>query len=181
VDVRVIAATNRDVQELIAQKQFREDLYYRLAMVELRTPALSDRREDLPLLEKFLLDRFATQFNKEIRGLTRRAQIVLARHAWPGNIRELENALGHACMMAVSDMIDVEDLPASIRSEHRTVAPASALEPEPNHSEASFDEHEKSLLADALERASGNQSEAARLLRISRDRLRYKMAKYNLR
>ena len=75
-----------------------------------KTPALADRREDLPLLEKFLLDRFSTQFNKDIRGLTRRAQIVLARHSWPGNIRELENALGHACMMAISDMIDVEDL-----------------------------------------------------------------------
>ena len=125
VDVRVIAATNRDVQDLIAQKQFREDLYYRLAMVELKTPALADRREDLPLLEKFLLDRFATQFHKEIRGLTRRAQIVLARHSWPGNIRELENALGHACMMAIGDMIDVEDLPASLRNSERTVAAAA--------------------------------------------------------
>jgi DNA-binding NtrC family response regulator len=167
---------------LIAQKQFREDLYYRLAMVELTTPALADRREDLPLLEKFLLDRFATQFHKEIRGLTRRAQIVLARHSWPGNIRELENALGHACMMAIGDMIDVEDLPASLRNE-RTSAAAAANAPDPEliHSGVSFDEHEKGLLADALERASGNQSEAARLLRISRDRLRYKMAKYNLR
>src|SRR5580693_9091397 len=147
VDVRVIAATNRDVQDLIAHKQFREDLYYRLAMVELRTPALADRREDLPLLEKFLVDRFATQFNKDIRGLTRRAQIVLARHTWPGNIRELENALGHACMMAISDMIDVEDLPASARSERRTAATAGgALESNPNHNEASFDDHEKGLL-----------------------------------
>ncbi len=116
VDVRVIAATNRDVQDLIGQKQFREDLYYRLAMVELKTPALAERREDLPLLETFLLDRFATQFHKDIRGLTRRAQIVLARHSWPGNIRELENVLGHACMMAMGDMIDVEDLPASLRN-----------------------------------------------------------------
>jgi len=182
VDVRVIAATNRNVQDLIAQKQFREDLYYRLAMVELQTPALADRREDLPLLEKFLLDRFATQFHKDIRGLTRRAQIVLARHSWPGNIRELENALGHACMMAISDMIDVEDLPASLRNDRTVVkATASTQEPEPNHAEVSFDDHEKGLLADALERAGGNQSEAARLLRISRDRLRYKMAKYNLR
>jgi DNA-binding NtrC family response regulator len=180
VDVRVIAATNRDVQDLIAQKQFREDLYYRLAMVELKTPALADRREDLPLLEKFLLDRFATQFHKEIRGLTRRAQIVLARHSWPGNIRELENALGNACMMAISDMIDVEDLPASLRYDRTVAVAASARESEPNHHEVSFDDHEKGLLADALERAGGNQSEAARLLRISRDRLRYKMAKYNL-
>ncbi len=187
VDVRVIAATNRDVRDLMAQKQFREDLYYRLAMVELRTPALADRREDLPLLEKFLLDRFASQFNKNIRGLSRRAQIVLARHSWPGNIRELENVLGHACMMAEGDLIDVEDLPASLCNQERAevgagnshelgLAGDSAAAPG-----VSFDEHEKGLLADALERASGNQSEAARLLRISRDRLRYKMAKYNLR
>jgi DNA-binding NtrC family response regulator len=184
VDVRVIAATNRDVQELIAQKLFREDLYYRLAMVELRTPALAERREDLPLLEKFLLDRFSNQFNKEVRGLTRRAQIVLARHSWPGNIRELENVLGHACMMAISDMIDVEDLPASLRHHERMVGAAAGSVSEtvqPDASGVSFDDHEKSLLADALERAAGNQSEAARLLRISRDRLRYKMAKYNLR
>jgi len=190
VDVRVIAATNRDVQDLIAQKQFREDLYYRLAMVELRTPPLSDRLEDLPLLEKFLLDRFATQFNKEIRGLTRRAQIVLARHSWPGNIRELENALGNACMMAISDMIDVEDLPASLRQSERGVsAPAGNSNDVEHLADAlaqpavppSFDEHEKVLVSDALTRSNGNQSEAARMLRISRDRLRYKMAKYNLR
>jgi DNA-binding NtrC family response regulator len=185
VDVRVIAATNRDVQELIAQKQFREDLYYRLAMVELRTPALADRREDLPLLEKFLLDRFATQFNKDVRGLTRRAQIVLARHSWPGNIRELENVLGHACMMAIGDMIDVEDLPASLRHHERMLGAAAGnsheAEQQSGENPVSFDEHEKGLLAEALERANGNQSEAARMLRISRDRLRYKMAKYNLR
>jgi transcriptional regulator with PAS, ATPase and Fis domain len=117
VDVRVVAATNRDVTEMIAQKQFREDLYYRLAMVELRTPSLAERKEDLPLLEKFFLERFAEQFDKPIHGLTRRAQIVLARHSWPGNIRELENVLGHAAMMTMSDTLDVEDLPESGRLE----------------------------------------------------------------
>ena len=110
MDVRIIAATNRDVEGLIAEKQFREDLYYRLAMVELKTPSLAERKEDLPLLEKHFLGRFAEQFNKDIRGLTRRAQIVLARHL-AGNIRELENALGHASMMAMGETIDVEDLP----------------------------------------------------------------------
>ena len=184
VDVRVIAATNRDVKDLIEQKQFREDLYYRLAMVELRTPALTDRREDLPLLEKFLLDRFSQQFNKDIRGLTRRAQIVLARHSWPGNIRELENVLGHACMMAISDMIDVEDLPSALRHHEGVLGAAVGNSHDPEkHGESpvSFDEHEKGLLAEALERSGGNQSEAARMLRISRDRLRYTMATYNLR
>ena len=181
VDVRVLAATNRDVPELIAQKLFREDLYYRLAMVELKTPALAERKEDLPLLEAFLLKRFSEQFNKEVKGITRRGQILLARHSWPGNIRELENALGHACMMTMSDMIDVEDLPiykAEGRAQAATASSGGTVES--LDSSGSFEEREKWLLADALEQAGGNQSEAARILRISRDRMRYKMAKYNL-
>jgi DNA-binding NtrC family response regulator len=181
VDVRVVAATNRDVPEMIAQKQFREDLYYRLAMVELRTPALAERKEDLPLLQAFILKRFSEQFNKDIKGITRRGQILLSRHSWPGNIRELENALGHACMMTMSDMIDVEDLP--IHGAHgraqSAIASAGGIGQALDAS-GSFEEHEKGLLADALEKAGGNQSEAARILRISRDRMRYKMAKYNL-
>jgi DNA-binding NtrC family response regulator len=181
VDVRVVAATNRDVPEMIAQKQFREDLYYRLAMVELKTPALAERKEDLPLLQAFILKRFSGQFNKDIKGITRRGQILLARHSWPGNIRELENALGHACMMTMSDLIDVEDLPIHGAQGRAQAAAASsggigaALD-----ASGSFEEHEKGLLADALEQSDGNQSQAARILRISRDRMRYKMAKYNL-
>src|SRR4029077_11155551 len=116
VDVRVVAATNRNVQDLIAQKQFREDLYYRVAMVELETPALAERKEDLPLLEKHFLERFSTQFNKNIRGLTRRAQIQLTRYSLPVNISELENPLGHACMMTMGETIDVEDLPQNVRA-----------------------------------------------------------------
>ena len=185
VDVRVVAATNRDVGMLIADKQFREDLYYRLAMVELRTPALADRKEDLPLLEKFFLERFCDQFNKDIKGITRRAQIALARHSWPGNVRELENALGHACMMAIGDMIDVEDLPPAVRrAEDRkfaATAQGGEIGAETPGGSPSFEDHERELLVDALERAQGNQSEAARILKISRDRMRYKMAKYNLR
>jgi len=191
VDVRVVAATNRDVQTLIVDKQFREDLYYRLAMVELRTPALAERKEDLPLLEKFFLERFCEQFNKDIKGITRRAQIALARHSWPGNIRELENALGHACMMTVGDMIDVEDLPPAVRrAEDRKFAASVQRGAQgdvdsgsagDSYGEPSFEDHERELLVDALSRSEGNQSEAARILKISRDRMRYKMAKYNLR
>jgi DNA-binding NtrC family response regulator len=181
IDVRVIAATNRDVPEMIAGKQFREDLYYRLAMVELKTPALAERKEDLPLLEKFLLERFSTQFNKEIHGITRRAQIQLSRHSWPGNVRELENVLGHACMMAMGEMIDVEDLPPMIRRADMPLEFKASAAGEPFESAPSLEDHEKELLAEALERAGGNQSEAARILRISRDRMRYKMAKHNLR
>ena len=183
VDVHVVAATNRDVEELIEQKRFREDLYYRLAMVELKTPPLNERKEDLPLLEKHFLERFSTQFNKEVRGLTRRAQILIAKHSWPGNIRELENALGHASMMTMTDVIDVEDLPQSLRR-HDMWKESEAEQPggsgDPSDSTASFEDHEKALLVDALARSGGNQSEAARILKISRDRMRYKMGKYDL-
>ena len=183
VDVRVIAATNRDVPVLIENKQFREDLYYRLAMVELDTPPLNERKEDLPLLQNYFLKRFSEQFNKEVRGMTRRAQVLLTRHAWPGNVRELENALGHACMMAVTDMIDVEDLPQSIRhpSARKAAVSISQNGPEGSDQGPSFEDYEKELLMSALDQAGGNQSEAARILRISRDRMRYKMSKYNLK
>jgi DNA-binding NtrC family response regulator len=183
VDVHVVAATNRDVETLISQKLFREDLYYRLAMVELRTPPLAERKDDLPLLEKFFLARFSEQFGKDIKGLTRRAQILLAKHSWPGNIRELENALGHAAMMVMGDTIDVEDLPVSVRRSDtaRLAFEAAADAGAGGNAEPSLEDHERDLLADALARANGNQSEAARILRITRDRMRYKMAKYNLR
>jgi DNA-binding NtrC family response regulator len=188
VDVRVVAATNREVPKLIEEKLFREDLYYRLAMVELSTPPLADRKEDLPLLEKLFLKRFAEQFGKTIRGMTHRAQIVLAHHDWPGNVRELENTLGHACMMVMGDTIDVEDLPMSVRGPHASKrasadsSSAAALAPaDQPRQEMSFEDHERELLVGALQKASGNQSQAARILRISRDRMRYKMAKYNLK
>src|SRR5580700_5489398 len=93
VDVHVIAATHQDLRAGITEKRFREDLFYRLSMVEIHAPALADRKEDLPLLTKYFLDRFSAQFRKDIRGLTQRAQVVIARHNWPGNVRELENVL----------------------------------------------------------------------------------------
>src|SRR2546425_2663595 len=116
VDVRVIAATNRNLQELIAEKRFREDLYYRLSMVEIELPRLADRREDLPLLERFFIEQFAEQYGKPIRGITPRAQVVLARDPWRGNIRELRSVLGSASMMAEGEMIDVRDLPERLRT-----------------------------------------------------------------
>jgi DNA-binding NtrC family response regulator len=177
VDVRVIAATNHDLRAAIAEKRFREDLYYRLSMIEIRTPSLAERKEDLPLLTRHMVEKFSRQFQKEIRGLTQRAQIVLARHNWPGNIRELENALGHACMMALSETIDVQDLPDYLRSSTRGSASAASIEP---LNEDTFDDHEKRLIADALRKANGNQSEAARALRIGRDALRYKMKKHGI-
>jgi len=177
VDVRVVAATNHDLRTQIAEKHFREDLYYRLSMVEIKTPALADRKEDLPLLERFFIQKFAAQYKKPVESLTPRAQILLARHSWPGNVRELENVIGHACMLATGEAIDVADLPQYMRQGVAPV-PAAPVNPE---GELSFDDQERRVIEQALDRAGGNQVHAARLLGITRDKLRYKIKKHNLR
>jgi DNA-binding NtrC family response regulator len=179
VDVRVIAATNHNLRTAVAEKRFREDLYYRLSMVEIRVPRLAERKEDLPLLERYFIAKFASQYKKEIRGLTHRAQVRLSTHSWPGNVRELENVLGHACMMAMSDTIDVQDFPSYLRfpaGPEESVQPHASSSPEVG----TLAEQERLLIIRALETASGNQSQAARILRIGRDALRYKLKKHNL-
>jgi DNA-binding NtrC family response regulator len=177
VDVHVIAATHRDLRAAIAEKHFREDLYYRLSMVEVRVPSLAERKEDLPLLTKHFIEKFAAQFRKDITGLTQRAQVIVARHNWPGNVRELENVLGHGAMMSMGNMIDVHDLPDYLLSPQR--APASPVAAAATD-QITFEDHEKRLIAEALAEANGNQSLAARSLRIGRDALRYKMKKHGL-
>jgi DNA-binding NtrC family response regulator len=161
VDIRVVAATNRDLQSMIAEKQFREDLYFRLAMVEIKLPPLADRKEDLPLLCQHFLAHFAAEYHKPLRGLTRRAQALLSRHSWPGNIRELENVLGNACMMAEDDAIDVRDLPEAMRQEMpgkspEEEAPLTLAEVEYRHA------------CRVLEWMGGNKVQTARALGISR-------------
>jgi DNA-binding NtrC family response regulator len=183
VDVRVVAATNHDLRARIAAKEFREDLYYRLSMVEIKTPALADRKEDLPLLQRYLLQKFATQYQKPLAGLTLRAQILLARHSWPGNVRELENVIGHACMIATGQFIDLADLPPYIRDsppqgEEPVLLPVR--QPEGAAAPLSFDEQERQVVHQALTHTGGNQARAARILGISRDKLRYKVKKHNL-
>jgi len=172
VDVRVVAATNYNLRDRIGEKLFREDLYYRLSMVELHTPNLVDRKEDLPLLESYFIKKFASQYCKDVSGMTHRAQMVLANHPWPGNVRELENVIGHGCMMAVDGKIDIHDLPQYLRGN----APAVAAP-----DDQSLDGQERHLLLSALQNAGNNQVQAAKALGISRDRLRYKMKKFNLR
>jgi len=178
VDVRVIAATHRDLQVSIAEKSFREDLYYRLAMVEIHVPRLAERKEDLQLLVRHFISKFAAQYQKAIRGLTRRAEIQIAAHGWPGNIRELENVIGHAAMMTMSDMIDIQDLPPYLLGKRD-----QGLMPLESHNPlelGALEEQERMLVVRALDESGGNQSKAARQLRIGRDALRYKMKKYGL-
>ncbi|HEX3987100.1 MAG TPA: sigma-54 dependent transcriptional regulator [Acidobacteriaceae bacterium] len=189
VNVRVVAATHRNLRQAVADRHFREDLYYRLAMVEIPVPALAERKEDLPLLIRHFIDRFAHQYGKNIRSLTPRARLLLERHSWPGNVRELENVLGHACMMAESTEIDVADLPSALVGPS-TPTPVQERAPTPLsgpgspaadlQEDASLAEHERQLVVSTLEKAQGNQSQAARALGIGRDALRYKMKKYGL-
>jgi DNA-binding NtrC family response regulator len=189
VDVRVVAATNKDLRKAIAAREFREDLFYRLSMVEIQVPSLAERMEDLPLLTRHIIGKFSRQYGRDIRGFTQRAQIQLTRYRWPGNVRELENVIGHACMMALGDMIDISDLPPNLQQVSASAlqpagnahAPFPALgNPEGAGQDLSFEDHERQLLAQALSQAKGNQSQAARQLRIGRDALRYKMKKYGL-
>ena len=114
LDVRVIAATNRNLNDAVRQKQFREDLFYRLSIVEIRLPALAERKEDLRLLERHFVQKFSAQYGKNIVGITRRAQHLLSRYHWPGNIRQLENVIGAACLMTEGSTIDTCHLPPEL-------------------------------------------------------------------
>ena len=161
VDARVIAATNRDLRSMVSQGTFRKDLYYRLAMIEIRLPGLAERREDLPLLERYFLEKFAAEYKKPLSGMTRRAQTRLANYSWPGNIRELENVIGNACMMVDGTVIDVGDLPEEVRGQSGTAESQ-------DESLLSLDELQKRHMKRVLERVGGNKSQAAEILGISR-------------
>jgi DNA-binding NtrC family response regulator len=163
-DVRVVAATNRDLHDMMAKRLFREDLYYRLSMIEISLPGLAERMEDLPILSRYFVEKFAKQYGKRIRGLTPRAQIVLERYDWPGNVRELENVLGHACMLVEREMIDVYDLPDHFK--HRVsyeIGKSNAMLP-------LADVH-RDYVRRVLQRVGGNKALAAKILGINRTTL----------
>ena len=164
VNVRVVAATNRDLPAMVSRGKFREDLYFRLCMVELRIPSLVERLEDLPLLERHFLRHFAAEYKKPFSGLTRRAQAALARYSWPGNVRELQNVIGHACMMSESEFIDIRDLPDNFHAQK----PASTLE---SDSLLSIRQLERLHAQRVLDRVGGNKMKAAEILGISRTHL----------
>jgi DNA-binding NtrC family response regulator len=164
VDVRVIAATNRDLRALIREGKFREDLFYRLGMLEIAMPPLAGRKEDLPLLERYMVERYAKELGKKINGITRRAQTCLSSYSWPGNIRELENVLRLAVMMTQNDVIDLEDLPKAILTKR----------PEIGQNEehlVTFEELQRRHLKRVLDYVSGDKTRAAQILGISRSTL----------
>ena len=161
INVRVIGATHRDLQDMVAQGSFREDLYHRISMMEIKLPPLSERKEDFVMLQRHFLRAFSTQYKKEIRGLTRRAQSLLARYHWPGNVRELENVIGHACMIVQGDVIDIRDLPERLR-EQRFTPELPGGDPI-----LSLDEYTRRYVRRVVEHTQ-NKSHAAEVLGLSR-------------
>lgn len=161
VDVRVIAATNRDLRTMVREGKFREDLYYRLAVVEIALPTLASRREDLPLLERYFVQKFAAEYNKPVAGLTRRAQSRMATYPWPGNIRELENVIGNACMMTEGKFLDIGDLPERLQGEFNDpLAADDAFLP--------LEEVQRRHILRVLEMVGGNKVRAAEILGVGR-------------
>ena len=188
VDVRVIAATHRDLQRMAAEGRFREDLYYRLNVVHIDLPPLRDRREDIGLLASYFLDRAARRDGRTLR-FSSAAEALLERHDYPGNVRELENAVEHAVAVAESDTILPGDLPAAIRSPRlltgtaATAAPAAAAAASAASERDgwSLAEIEREHIQRVLERHRGNATAAAKQLGISRTTLWRKLRQYGLR
>ncbi|MBL0161250.1 MAG: sigma-54-dependent Fis family transcriptional regulator [Bryobacterales bacterium] len=169
VQVRMVAATNRDLVRMVGERTFREDLYYRLSMVQMRTPRLAERPEDLPLLIQHFLKRFGQMYGKPGLRLSRRAMSVTRRHHWPGNVRELENALNYSCMMAEREILEPEDFPEAIRVEME-----SSLGQGPHGDLITLEEYEQRYLDYVLEQVQGNRARAAQVLGIGRATL-YRM------
>ncbi len=181
VDVRVVAATNRKLTEAIAEGRFRLDLYYRLNVIQVSLPALRERREDiLPLTEHFI-HLYNEKFKRDIQGISHTAAAALMSHTWPGNVRELRNVIERAMVLEESERIQSSSLQlAPHRGSPNRADVTSQEEPEAPF-QASLAEAEKNLVLKALQKAGGNQTRAAVLLGITRDTLRYKMKKFNLR
>jgi DNA-binding NtrC family response regulator len=174
VDVRVIAATNRNLEEQVKAGRFREDLYYRLNVLPIPLPPLRSHLEDIPLLVSFYVDAFNREFRKSVLGASPAALKGLAEYGWPGNIREVRNAVERAMLLAEGSWLDPSHFP--VLSGGATAHEAFALPA----AGVNLDEVERGLVVQALERCGGNQTHAARLLGINRDQIRYRIEKFNL-
>ena len=176
-DVRVISATNSDLEQRVKAGAFREDLFYRLNVVLMSLPPLRERKEDIPILINHFLKRYAEENGKEIAGLSSEAQDILLKYDYPGNVRELENIIERAVVIAREDVISVEDLPFSESMEDTT----ESRKAEEGLLRGSIEELERNLIVEAMEKAGDHQSRAAELLGISERMLRYKLKKYGLK
>jgi two-component system, NtrC family, response regulator AtoC len=190
VEIRIIAATNKDLKKSVEEKEFREDLYYRLKVFQINLPPLRDHKEDIPLLAKFFLYQFNAQFRKSISTIESSAIQVLNNYKWPGNVRELRNVIERAVILESNSALHVENLPGEIiilsdelRNSTKDPAIIHTVVKNAGHDDtaAFLYDMEKQAIINALEKVKYNQTKASRLLGITRDTLRYKMKKYSLK
>jgi two-component system response regulator HydG len=179
VDVRIIAATNRDLQEMVRQGTFREDLFYRLNVVTIDMPPLRERREDIALLADHFLSKYAQKNRKNLRGFTPQAMDALLKYPWPGNVRELENAVERAVILAVGEFIDLKVLPAPLRKDE-AACPESGMLLQEGLGGRTLEDVEREAVSSAMQESRGNKSEAAEKLGITRATLYKKLKKYCL-
>ncbi len=172
VDIRVLAATNKILVEEVKEGHFREDLYYRLNVIPLHVPRLRDRRNDIPLLARHFLQRFAANQGKQIDGFSPEAMHLLLDYSWPGNVRELENSIEHATVMTKEGRIEPQHLPTTLQTSSSASAQAGRT--------TTMIEHERRLLQEAMEESGWNKKEAAQNLGISRSTLYEKLKKYRI-
>ena len=195
VDVRVIAASNRDLEKAVREGQFRQDLYYRLAIIAIFIPPLRDRKEDIVPLVNFFIERYNRRFKKSIRGITDETRSLMLAHNWPGNVRELKNTIERGMILEDEPFLRPVYLPFSVgesggRTLFERTSPADGGQTLPNgralprlyipEGGTSLEEVEHSMVELAMSQASGNQTNAAKLLDISRDALRYKLKKFGM-
>ena len=178
VDVRIIAATNKNLKDAIANNRFREDLYYRLNTVSIEMPALRERKEDVLPLANFFVKKYGDELKKNIVGFSPQAAKYLTRHNWPGNIRELQNAIERAVLMAESNLIETEDL--SLNSSSAESSSADALKIKIPPSGIKLDDLERDTILEALKMSNWVQKDAAELLGVSRRVLNYKVKIHNI-
>jgi two-component system response regulator AtoC len=175
VDVRVIAATNRDLEQEVKTGKFREDLFYRLHVMPLLLPPLRERDGDVRLLVEYYIGRFNREFRKKVRGVTDEAMSLLEHYRWPGNIRELRNAIERAMLLVDREWLTLHDFPSL--THHAISSSMFRLPPEG----VNLEDVERQLLVQALDRCRWNQTHAGQLLRINRDQVRYRIEKFRLR
>jgi DNA-binding NtrC family response regulator len=178
VDVRVIAATNRDLRAMVADGRFRDDLYYRLNVLSIDVPPLRERREDIPVLIDFFLKKHTRNTSRLVRGLTSETKKLMLDYGWPGNVRQLESAIERAILLCESDLITVEDLPLEVRQEASPAAQgAFKLPPEG----ISFEDVERDLIMQAMEQTDFNITKSAKLLGLTFRTLQYRLEKFGIK
>lgn len=184
VDVRIISASKRNLLESVKEGSFRDDLFYRLNVVSINVPALRERKEDIPLLAHHFLNKYSIELGKEMQKISPEAIRMLLAYDFPGNVRELENIIERACILEIKDQITPESLPENLSFSEGEDHQVSEYEKSISLNQGSLDELvgdiEKGFLLQALERAGGNKTEAAKLLKISFRSMRYRLEKYDI-